>query len=52
MQHSEEVGAGEELRAGGLKQQSEARSGTGLSHTVVPAQLCNTNTVSRTCFAG
>lgn len=43
MQHSEEVGAGEELGAGGLKQQGEARPGTGLSHTVVPTQLCNTH---------
>ncbi len=44
MQHSEEVGAGEELGAGGLEQQIEARPGTGLSHTVVPTQLCNTQT--------
>lgn len=39
MQHSEEVRAGEELCAGGLKQQGKARPGTGLSHTVVPTQL-------------
>lgn len=45
MQHSEEVGAREELGAGGLKQQGEARPGTGLSHTVVPTQLCNTHRV-------
>lgn len=44
MQHSEEVRAGEELCAGGLEQQGEARPGTGLSHTVVPTQLCNTHT--------
>lgn len=44
MQHSEEVGAGEELGAGGLQQQGEARPGVGLSHTVVPTQLCNTHT--------
>lgn len=44
MQHSEEVRAGEELGAWGLKQQSEAGPGTaGLSHAVVPTQLCNTH---------
>lgn len=43
MQHSEEVGAGEELGAGGLEQQGEARPGIGLSHTVVSTQLCNTH---------
>ena len=44
MQHSEEVRASEELGARGLKQQGEAGPGTGLSHTVVPSQLCNTHT--------
>lgn len=43
MQHSEEVGAGEELCAGGLEQQGEARPRTGLSHAVVPTQLYNTH---------
>lgn len=48
MQHSEEVGAGEELGAGGLQQQGEARpGGAGLSHTVVPAQLWNTHTKTK-----
>lgn len=44
MQHSEEVRAGEELGAGGLEQQTEARPGTGLSHTVVPTQICHIHT--------
>lgn len=42
MQHTEEVGANEEFGAGRLKQQSQARPGTGLGHIIVPAQLCNT----------
>lgn len=39
MQHSEEVGAGEELGAGRLEQQCEAGPGAGLGHRLVPPQL-------------
>lgn len=39
MQHSEEVGAGKELCAGGLKQEGETRPGAGLRYTVVPTEL-------------
>lgn len=42
MQHSEEVGAGEELGAGRLEQQSEARPGAGRSCITVPPQLWET----------
>lgn len=41
MQHSKEVGAGEEPGAGRLKQQAEARPGARLSDAVVSTQLCN-----------
>lgn len=47
MQHSKEVGAGKKLGAGGLQQQSEARPGAGLSHSVVPPQLCGTPAVDK-----
>lgn len=39
MQHSEEVGAGEELGAGRLEQEVETGTGAGLGQAVVPPQI-------------